>query len=290
MNLPRHAAVLWRFRVVTIVGVALTLVLSVMASYKVSLSGGFKMEARGESVWSSDSSMLVTQLGFPEGRVTLPEAPELKTDATGEAAATPADQLQFADPNRFGGLADLYSQLAMSDRVRLRTPEKATPTQVTAGALQGASGGVILPVIKLTTSAATQKGAQDLNQHMIEALRGTLKEDQTKNHVPEKQRVELVMLNAPSAGYLLSGPSKTTSLLAFVLGLLGTLALTHLLAALRGGSRGRNEDSLEGIIDPWAAEDAAPEPAPAHPAPAGSVWGGPPPPPAPPASVPRRPK
>jgi hypothetical protein len=279
MNLPRHAAVLWRFRLVTVAGVVLSLLLAVTASYKVSLAGGPSLVARGASTWASESSLLVTQLGFPEGRVTLPEAPELKTDATGESAPLPKDQLQFADPNRFGALADLYSQLAMSDRVRLRTPEKARPPQVSAGALQGASGGVILPVIKLTTTAASQSGAQALNQHMVDALRGTLEEDQKKNQIPSKQRVSLVTLNAPSAGYLMSGPSKTGSLLALVLGLLGTVAFTHLLAAVRSGGGKQDDDAIEGIVDPWA--DANDQPAP-DPQPA-SVWGGPAVPPVPPA-------
>ena len=62
----------------------------------------------------------------------------------------PKDRIEYADPNRFGGLADLYSQLAMSDRVRSVIPEKPKPLQIQAFALPGASGGVILPVIKLT--------------------------------------------------------------------------------------------------------------------------------------------
>src|SRR3954462_6674522 len=110
MNLARHTAVLWRFRVVTIAGVVLSLGLALLASYSISSSG---IAPRGESTWSSDSSLLVTQPGFPEGRVAFPEAPEAKTDATGKVATLPKDQLLFADPNRFGALADLYSQLAM---------------------------------------------------------------------------------------------------------------------------------------------------------------------------------
>jgi hypothetical protein len=210
------------------------------------------MTARGSSTWGSDASLLVTQPGFPEGRVTLPQAPDQKTDASGQLAATPPGQLEFADPNRFGALADLYSQLAISDRVRQRMPEKPMPTEITASALQGASGGVILPVIKLTVSAPTKPGVEALNKHLIDALRGVLSEDQAKNSVPVKQRVELATLNAPTAGYMVKGPSHTASILAFLLCLIGTVAVTHLLAGLR--DRGPAE-GLAGIVDPWGPDD-----------------------------------
>jgi hypothetical protein len=101
-----------------------------------------------------------------------------------------------------------------------------------------------------------------------------LTDDQAKNGVPPKQRVELTTLNAPSDGYLEKGPSHTVSIIALVLCLVGTLAFTHLLAALRGG---RQADGIAGIIDPWRTSpsderSAQPQP-PSHPSPEpASVW------------------
>jgi hypothetical protein len=250
MNLQRHFAVLWRFRLISVGGLALGIFLAVFASYNISPTG---LKARGEATWASDATLLVTQPGFPEGRVTLPTTPEKDPGQTaaGQMEAQPKDRIEYADPNRFGALADLYSQLAMSDRVRSVIPEKPKPLQIQAFALQGASGGVILPVIKLTVNASTQDGANALSEHTIDALRGVLSADQKKANIPDNSRVELRTLNESSKGYLMKGPSRTASILVLILAILGTVAVTHLLAALR--DRDPNTD-IEGIIDPWAPD------------------------------------
>src|SRR5215218_10423266 len=96
MNLARHAAVLWRYRVVTAACVLLGVVLAITASYKITTAG---LASRGTATYSSESQLLVTQPGFPEGRVVLPTAPPV----TGETDEKPVDRsrLEFADPNRF---------------------------------------------------------------------------------------------------------------------------------------------------------------------------------------------
>ena len=272
MNLQRHAAVLWRFRLISATGLLLGLFLAVFASYSISPSG---LKARGEAQWSSDATLLVTQPGFPEGRVTLPESPTQDPSQISKGLEDqPKDRIEYADPNRFGGLADLYSQLAMSDRVRSSIPEKPKAPDVTAYALPGASGGVILPVIKLTVNSTTEEGAQTLSVHTVEALRKVLETDQQKAAIPANSRVELRSLNASSKGYLVSGPSRTASILVLILAILGTVAVTHLLAALRD----RGTDQLGGIIDPWAAEtngNGAHAAEPGHaPEPASVGWSG----------------
>ena len=95
--------------------------------------------------------------------------------------------------------------------------------------------------------------ANTLSEHTIEALRGVLTADQKKASIPDNSRVELRTLNQSSKGYLMKGPSRTASILVLILAILGTVAVTHLLAALR--DREKNSE-LEGIIDPWAAEGA----------------------------------
>src|SRR4051794_6481912 len=73
MNVARHAAVLWRFRAITATGLVLGILLAILASYRVSFAGGPSLTARGTETWSATASLLVTQPGFPEGRVTLPQ-------------------------------------------------------------------------------------------------------------------------------------------------------------------------------------------------------------------------
>src|SRR4051812_46976071 len=104
MNLARHASVLWRFRQVTGIGVLLAVALAVLASYKVTTSG---LQARGASTDNSVSQLLVTRAASRGGRVALPPGPPAGTTTTEDPKVDP-NRLEFADPNRFMSLADLY--------------------------------------------------------------------------------------------------------------------------------------------------------------------------------------
>ena len=65
------------------------------------------------------------------------------------------------------------------------------------------------------------------------------------------KRVEVTFIDAPEAA-LTAGRKHTTAILAFVLCLLGTLAVTHLLASLR--DRRTAEDVLASL-EPWDDEE-----------------------------------
>src|SRR4051794_37775334 len=96
MDLARHSAVLWRFRAVTAAGLLLVVFLAVLAAYKISTAG---LVARGPSTYTSTSQLLVTQPGFPEGRVVLPVAPPL--DSKTDQPKVDPNRIDFADPGRF---------------------------------------------------------------------------------------------------------------------------------------------------------------------------------------------
>src|SRR3954470_12717503 len=83
MNLRRHLNVLRRFRVIVAGGVVLGIALGVLAIFKVSTGG---LEWRSTQTFQSTSTLNVTQLGFPDGRVVLAD-----TNATGQAATDPTD-------------------------------------------------------------------------------------------------------------------------------------------------------------------------------------------------------
>jgi hypothetical protein len=246
MNLARHAAVLWRFRAVTAAGLLLGLVLAVLASYELP-----SFEQRGTSVYTSESQILVTQRGFPEGRVVLPQvtAPGTAMPTDGTETATGEKPLEFADPGRLMTLADLYTQLLTSDQVRSRIPGHPTPAQIIASPLP-ANTGTILPIISLGTVGPTPEAAHALNVATLDALRDVLAAEARKNDIAPAERVELSLLKAPAAGTLLSGPSRTGSILALLLCVLGTIALTHLLESLRNR---RTAESFE-ALDAWAID------------------------------------
>jgi hypothetical protein len=247
MNLARHAAVLWRFRAVTVAGLVVGLLLAVLASYKVP-----SMERRGTSTYMSEAHILVTQRGFPEGRVVLPQAPPPGTEAAEAERQTGSDSdesspLEFADPGRLMALADLYTQLITSDQVRSRIPQNPDPAQITAAPVP-ANSGAILPIISLTTVGPTPQAAHDLNVATIEALKGLIADESKRYEIAPGERVELQMLKASSPGALLTGPGRTASILALLLCVIGTIALTHLLETLRTR---RHADQLE-ELETWA--------------------------------------
>ncbi len=252
MDLARHVSVLWRFKWVTLAGVLLGIALAVLASYKVTPSG---LESRGTSTYSSQSQLLVTQAGFPEGRVVLPTAPP--ADGLTPAPTTDPKGLEFADPSRFMTLADLYTKLIVSDEVRGRIAEHPAAAQIDASPLPAVSGVPVLPIIQLTVTANSAAGAQALNTHTVQALRDLLKERQEKNDISPAKSVQINTVNAPSPGVLTAGPSHTGSILALLLCLIGTVAVTHLLEMLRMRREGAGLDSvdLDWILDEDEDED-----------------------------------
>jgi hypothetical protein len=247
VDLSRHLAVLWRFRVVTAIGLALAILFAVLAAYKPSSQG---LEKRGASTYSSSSRLLVTQAGFPEGRVVLPAPP------LGEAPKP--DSVGFADPARFMALADLYTKLMLSDEVRRQIPERPTAAQVQADPIASVSGAPILPIIELTTNAASPAAARELNLHTVAALRGLLKRRQASNDIPVGERVQIGLMNAPSRGVLTASPAHTASILALLLCLIGTIAVTHLLEAIRLRREGAMEDqaAFDWSLDPEPGDEA----------------------------------
>jgi hypothetical protein len=234
LNLERHLQVLWRYRWITVGGIVLGVFLALTAAFRLP-----SFEPRGQEVWSTESNVLVTQEGFPWGRVTLPV-----TEGIGGVqptdGATPTEEelrqskrLNFADPTRFSDLAMLYSVISLSDRVRLNLPGRPAADQVKAQPydLTG-RGDAFLPIILFTTTAATPENALKLNEATVAGLGEVLVTEQDNAEVPPKQRIKLQTLKRPSEPVLVEGRSYVSSILALVLCLVGTLALTHLLEGL----------------------------------------------------------
>jgi hypothetical protein len=279
MNLATHAAVLWRFRAVTITGILLGIILAVIAAYKVGWDGGPSLEPRGSETWTSESSLLVTQAGFPEGRVILPETPPPGTvPTTPDLQPDTGDKkLQFADPLRFALLAQLYAQLAVSDRVLEAVPGKPDRDQIEALTVEGPAA-TQLPVIQLTTTAASAVAAKDLNTNLVKALQDVLASDQERADISSQQRTRVELLSAPAAPTKTAGRTHTASILALLLCLIGAVAVAHLLAAIRDRREGGwgeadtgialtdepfgwdDDDGANAIIVPWSAGGRGDEP------------------------------
>lgn len=234
MQLERHLLVLWRFRGVVAGGVVLGIVLAVLAAFQVGWKDGSvfpSLTPRGAEEWSAGSRVLVTQVGFPEGRVTLPGATAGATEPPPEESKSDGG-IRYADPARFSALAALYASYVRSDLVRSRIPNNPDPEQIEAMPLDlNGSGDEFLPIVEITTKAPTPEAARQLNRHTIRALKGFLIEEQERANTPRDGRVRLDTLNDPRT-LLVAGRSYTGSILAFMLCVLAAIALAHVLESL----------------------------------------------------------
>ncbi|MGH2917307.1 MAG: hypothetical protein ACRDLS_01715 [Solirubrobacteraceae bacterium] len=208
--------------------------LAILASYQVNLGAGPMLAARGTEEWTSTSRLLITQPGFPEGRTTLPNTQGLTPTSPQQQQQRGNGGIEYADPSRFSALAALYAVISYSDQVRNRVPEKTKPGQIQAVPLDlNGSGQAFLPIVEITTKAETEDAARTLNVHTIDALRGLLVEQQSQAKIPDTSRVRAETLNAPDRAVLTSGRSHAASILALMLSFIASLALAHILEAIR---------------------------------------------------------
>ena len=223
MNLRRHAAILWRYRFIVAGTFALAVAMAVLAVFQVN---GMHLKWRAQQTFSSTSTLLVTQHGFPEGRVLLGDPTQSLTE---DKTSGKDKSEQFADPNRFASLAVVYSYFAQSDKVRaimrpVPKPDQVTVTPITAGPNQA-----VLPLLTIATTANEATEAKHLNESAISALTKYMADQQAEANVAADNRVEIQTLNPPSRPIVSVGRSKTPAIVAFVLVMAAGLGLAYCL-------------------------------------------------------------
>jgi len=228
MNLRRHLDVLWRFRLIVVLGAVLGIVLATLAVFRPTSSG---LEYRAQETWSVQSTIFVTQDGFPWGRVILPgPQPAVGTQPAAPTGGTQEDNGKFADPGRFSNLGILYSYFAKSDRVRALMRPQPDPEQLLVTPVSAAQNSSdVLPLLAIETQASTIAEARAINTSAIKALKTFLEDQQRESKISGDDRVLLEVLNPPSEGTLLIGRSKTPGMVAFVLIMALSLALAYTL-------------------------------------------------------------
>jgi hypothetical protein len=231
MNLERHLRVLWRRRILVASGFVLACILAFLTAFSVTADGP---KRRGTEVWSSSSQILVTQQGFPWGRVTLPDSSKVTgAQATTTPDTARGDKIRYADPTRFVNLALLYSVISHSDDVRARLRGHPAADQIQTTLLDPTnSGNSYLPIIQLTTKASTAAEALSLNTQTYDGLRGLLTAEQDSNGITGTNRVLLSVLNRPSAPVIVEGRSLTSAMLAFIMAIIATIAFAHIAEAV----------------------------------------------------------
>lgn len=229
MDLRLYGRVLWRFKLLVAVGLLLASTLATLSVVRVSGDG---LKYRQTELWSSSTRLLVTQQGFPWGRL-LAQDPSL--DAAAEAARL---GIPLADPNRLNNLTILYAELATSDPVR-RVMRRQGPIRgkVLATPVVVQEGRYTLPLIDLIAIATSPRRAIALAQQSAAAFRTYLTEQQRANAVPDTDRVLVQEVMRPRRAEIYRPRSQTMPIVIFLAVMLATAGLAFLLENLRPRDR-----------------------------------------------------
>jgi hypothetical protein len=230
MDLRLYARVLWRFRFVVAVGFAVAVVLAALSTVKLGPNG---LQYRQGELWSSTVRLLVTQNGFPEGRLYAQQPTE------GDAIPQAGDQakqlgIPVVDPGRFNSLAILYARLATSDPIlRLMSKDGPVRGKLVAVSLRDDNSGILLPLIDVTAIADSPLRALSLAGRNAKALNTYLDSEQQVNKVPKSDRVVIETVVAPRQAVLFQPRSRTMPMVVFLAVMFATLGLAFLLENIR---------------------------------------------------------
>lgn len=230
MDLQLYARVLWRFKFIVLLGLLLALALSLLSTVRITSDG---IKYRDQELWSSSMRLLVTQSGFPEGRLYAQEAPQPGEDpATTPPLASRSGPV--VDPGRFNALAILYAELATSDPVRLLM-RKDGPVrgQIIATALRDDRSGTLLPMIDFAAISTSPQGAMMLALRGADALNTFLARQQRANNVPAADRVVVQTIVQPKGARLFQPRSKTMPIVVFLVVMFAIVGLVFLLESIK---------------------------------------------------------
>jgi hypothetical protein len=227
VDLPHLMRVAWRWKCVTAVGFLAAFALTFLAVMKVDPSHGFKLSYRQGQQFEADSTLFVTQSGFPWGR-TVPEYVPGNS-----AAAEPS--LPVSDADRLASLTALYAQLANGDAIRRKLPEvdditnKLSVTPVSAPPYVNPA---ILPLLTVAATTPAPETSIALAKKAANLLQNWLAAQQRAAGIPDDERVELQLVARPIKAKLTGHRSKTLPAAIFLGLLLATFGIVFTLENL----------------------------------------------------------
>jgi hypothetical protein len=237
MDFRLYGRVLWRFRLIVAGGFVVALILAMLAIVRIGPHG---LSYRHHELWATTTRLLVTQKGFPEGRLYAQDPTTAATLTPGQEAARL--RIPVADPARFNNLAILYAELATSDPVRtLMLRDGPIVGQTNATPLRDEASGVLLPLIDLTAISTSPTAAIKLADRNAAALDEYVSGEQHANNVPRSDRVVVQTVVEPRRAKVFQPRSKTMAIVVFLAVLLATVGLAFALENLRPRVRTVNE-------------------------------------------------
>ena len=226
MDLALYARVLWRFRLLVVLGLLLAVTLALLSIVRVSTDG---LTYRQQEQWVSRAMLLITEPQFPEGRSVFEQSiPPVSTDEPQTYAAP------FANPDRFVALANLYSQLATSDVVRrILLEDGRLNGAIEAAPVATVNGAASLPLLSIGGIATTPQQARVLAKRAVAGFLAYLEREQQRSKIPAQQRVVLDVVKQPTAGELLKGRPKTLPVIVFMTVMLAVCGIAFALENIR---------------------------------------------------------
>jgi hypothetical protein len=224
-----YARVLWRFKLLFMLGLILAIALATFSFVRIS-SDGFTY--RQAELWSSSTRLLITQQGFPLGRL-LAQDPSLDPQVAAARLGIP-----LADPNRLNNLTILYAEIATSDTVlRRMRRDGPIPGSILANPVIVQDGRYSVPLIDITAIAPAPLEAMKLATRGATAFRTYITDQQKANKVPDRDRVVIELVTRPRQAEIYQPRSKTMPLVIFLAVMFATVGLAFLLENLRPRAR-----------------------------------------------------
>ncbi len=190
MDLKRFFGVLRRHKLLMIGGTVLAVVAAALSYTKLA-----------PEVWQSQAQLLITQGRDPYGAAAQPVT-----------AASAGSGVSY-----MASLAPIYAALANGDVVQGEIHRVDPGAKVVATGLSDPATGAALPLVQVSVAGATRAGAHKLAALAATTLESYVTSAQAASDVPQSRRVQFSSIQDGVQTKLVSGPSKVTSLLLFVL-------------------------------------------------------------------------
>jgi hypothetical protein len=228
VDLALYGRVLWRFRALFVVGAVLAVTLAFLSMVRVSSDG---LEYREQELWQNQSTLFITQQGFPEGRALFPPAEE---PAPGEKP----DTYPYASIGRFTSLVDLYAQMANSDAVkRIMLRKGPLVGTVQASPIPPSTTSGASPLIAIIGKGPTPDAAATMVKRGTDGLIAYLSQQQDEAGIPVAERVDVRVLKQVDRPLLLEGRKKTLPVVVLLAVLCATVGLAFALENARPSTR-----------------------------------------------------
>jgi hypothetical protein len=216
MDLRLYLRVIWRFRIIVAIGLALAVVLAVLSFVRISVSDGFKVSYRQSEDWQAATTYLVSGSGFAVGGV----------NSAGSSRS----------PVVLASLSAFYAQMAMSDDVRRLILESGPINGVVSAAPAVDNLTAIrapLPLFTIFGDASTPGEALSLARRAGRAFKAYVARQQEVNGIAPSQRIVFPVVNAPKEAALVGPRKKTLPVVIFLTILTATIGLAFILENLR---------------------------------------------------------